>query len=191
MVEALSQQALRPSSDCKIVLALVLLLESLRAKLRDCGGGRRARHPEPRRRSRDLAIGLLAPPFVKAYSPERQGDPSTPLRYAQDDRPVVVASGRKRRACSHVPVGRAGSMLQRTFRARGTRARLPPPVAQRRGYRCGSVRSSSPDQGRPACNVSRRNGAVRLMRFFATSSGVPTATISPPAAPASGPISTT
>ena len=38
--------------------------------------------------------------------------------------------------------------------------------------------------------TSRKNGAVRLMRLFATSSGVPVATISPPSAPASGPIST-
>src|SRR6266550_197601 len=38
--------------------------------------------------------------------------------------------------------------------------------------------------------TSRKNGAVRLVRFFATSSGVPAATISPPASPASGPIST-
>src|SRR5467141_3410083 len=38
--------------------------------------------------------------------------------------------------------------------------------------------------------TSRKNGAVRLIRFFATCSGVPVATISPPASPASGPIST-
>src|SRR6266404_1642597 len=39
-------------------------------------------------------------------------------------------------------------------------------------------------------NTSRKNGAVRLMRLFAISSGVPVATISPPSAPASGPMST-
>ena len=39
-------------------------------------------------------------------------------------------------------------------------------------------------------STSRKNGAVRLTRFFATCSGVPVATISPPASPASGPIST-
>src|SRR5207248_8327960 len=38
--------------------------------------------------------------------------------------------------------------------------------------------------------TSRKNGAVRLTRLFATCSGVPVATISPPASPASGPIST-
>ena len=41
-----------------------------------------------------------------------------------------------------------------------------------------------------AAKISRKNGAVRLTRFFATCSGVPAATISPPASPASGPIST-
>ena len=39
-------------------------------------------------------------------------------------------------------------------------------------------------------NTFRKNGAVRLTRFFATCSGVPQATTSPPASPASGPRST-
>ena len=39
-------------------------------------------------------------------------------------------------------------------------------------------------------NASRKKGAVRLMQLFATSSGVPVATIFPPSGPASGPRST-
>ena len=42
-----------------------------------------------------------------------------------------------------------------------------------------------------AATSGRRNGAVRLTGCAATSSGVPLATTSPPAAPASGPMSTT
>ena len=38
-------------------------------------------------------------------------------------------------------------------------------------------------------SISLKNGAVRLFRLFATCSGVPAATILPPSAPASGPIS--
>src|SRR4029077_14613059 len=51
----------------------------------------------------------------------------------------------------------------------------------------GLDRSAAPFFGK---RTSRKNGAVRLIRFFATCSGVPVATISPPASPASGPIST-
>src|SRR5437763_1064273 len=39
-------------------------------------------------------------------------------------------------------------------------------------------------------NTFSKNGAVRLVLFFAICSGVPVATIFPPSAPASGPIST-
>src|SRR6266511_135943 len=45
-------------------------------------------------------------------------------------------------------------------------------------------------EARDEFNTFRKNGSVRLTRFFATCSGVPQATTSPPFAPASGPRST-
>src|SRR4030095_6408306 len=74
---------------------------------------------------------------------------------------------------------------------------LSPPLrrANQKGVRCRyyparCARSGGLDALLPVCErTSRKNGAVRLTRLFATCSGVPVATISPPASPASGPIS--
>ena len=55
------------------------------------------------------------------------------------------------------------------------------------GHQCRAARMSY--DGVSPSN-SRKNGAVRLSLLAATSSGVPQATSSPPAGPASGPIST-
>jgi hypothetical protein len=58
------------------------------------------------------------------------------------------------------------------------------------GYKIYAARFDTPFFRRFVFKTSRKKGAVRLVRFFATSSGVPVATTSPPSAPASGPIST-
>jgi hypothetical protein len=63
-------------------------------------------------------------------------------------------------------------------------------------YRSGSFWSLAPYQRTAATaspylffSIFRKNGAVRLTLLFATSSGEPVATTSPPNSPASGPIS--
>ncbi len=53
-----------------------------------------------------------------------------------------------------------------------------------------SAQDDSTAFGPDVFKTFRKNGAVRLIRFFATCSGVPKATTSPPASPASGPRST-
>src|SRR2546423_13226155 len=57
-------------------------------------------------------------------------------------------------------------------------------------YSVYAARDDTPFLRRFVFNTSRKNGAVRLTRFLAISSGVPVATTSPPSAPASGPMST-
>ena len=78
-------------------------------------------------------------------------------------------------------------LLRSTPRTQAFRSR----VTTRQDLLCVSAPLRSTSVPQPAFKTSFKNGAVRLRLHFATSSGVPTATSSPPSSPASGPISTT
>ena len=128
-------------------------------------------------------LKLFWPRVAKAFCPScsREIRPETAQSIAEQ---ILRHFERSRAATQPPEAARPGFQIPlRNLQSIPRGPSTPPACA-------GSAQDDKAVFGRAVFKIFRKNGAVRLTRFFATCSGVPQATTSPPASPASGPRST-